>query len=67
MSRTFSTKNGSVDSLKVSTRWGCKEKARQIREMADWDTPVAWAMVRVDQSVPCAGVDSKVRVINAST
>ena len=31
MSRTFSTKSGSVDNLKVPVRWGCKPKARQIR------------------------------------
>jgi hypothetical protein len=31
MSRTFSTKAGSLDSLKVSLRCGCKPKARQIR------------------------------------
>src|SRR5579863_2934673 len=30
MSRTFSMNCGSVDSLKVSLRWGCKPKARQI-------------------------------------
>src|SRR5207253_9037071 len=67
MSRTFSTKNGSVDNLKVSTRCGCNENARQMREMADCDIRVAWAMVRVDQCVPCGGVDSNVRVIRAST
>ena len=31
MSRTFSTKKGSLDSLKVSERCGCKPKARQMR------------------------------------
>src|ERR1019366_10372181 len=67
MSRTFSMKNRSVDSLKVSTRCGCKENARQMREIADCGIPVACAMFRVDQCLPCGGVDSKVRVIKAST
>src|SRR5215218_10317414 len=31
MSRTFSTNNGSEESLKVSTRCGCSPKARQMR------------------------------------
>ena len=36
-------------SLKVSTRWGFRPKARQIRETADWLIPVALAIERVDQ------------------
>src|SRR5262245_1242090 len=35
MSRTFSMKNGLDDSLNVSTRCGCNENARQMREIAD--------------------------------
>ncbi len=58
MSRTFSTKNGSEDTLNVSTRWGCNENARHMRETADCDNPLACAMVRVDQCVPCAGTVS---------
>ncbi len=44
----------------------CSANARQMRLTADWDIPQAWAMVRVDQCVPCGGVDSKVRVISSS-
>jgi hypothetical protein len=55
------------NSLKASTRCGCSENVRQMRETADWDRPLACAMVRVDQCVPCAGTVSKVRVIKAST
>jgi len=48
MSRTFSTKSGSGESLKVSTRCGFSPNARQIRLTADWLIPVAWAIERVD-------------------
>jgi hypothetical protein len=34
ISRTFSTKNGSVESLKFFYRWGFSPNARQIRTMA---------------------------------
>jgi hypothetical protein len=40
-SRTFSTKNGSADSLNVSIRCGCREKARHTRLTADCDIPMA--------------------------
>ncbi|GLW19924.1 hypothetical protein Stsp01_66670 [Streptomyces sp. NBRC 13847] len=42
---------GSVESLNVCDRCGAGAKARQIREMADWDMPVAAAMDLVDQWV----------------
>jgi hypothetical protein len=35
MSRTLSTKNGALDSLKLSARCGCKPKAFQIRWIVD--------------------------------
>ena len=38
-SRTFSTKYGSVENLKVSWRWGLSPKARQIRLIAVCDRP----------------------------
>ena len=41
MSRTFSTKKGSDDSLKASVRWGCNPKARQIRLTVLWLRPTA--------------------------
>ncbi len=49
MSRTSSMKSGSDDSLNVSTGWGFKPKARQIRLIADWDIPVVLVIDRVDQ------------------
>ena len=51
MSRTFSMKSGSVESLKVSSWCGFKAKARQMRLTADWLMPVASASERVDQWV----------------
>jgi hypothetical protein len=52
--------NGSVDSLKVCVRCGAGAKARQIREIADCDIPVAAAIDRVDQCVAFFGVSSSV-------
>ena len=39
MSRTFSANSGSVESLKVSARCGCRPKARQTRPTVDTDRP----------------------------
>ena len=66
MSRTFSTNIGSVDSLNVSWRCGCKPKARQMRETAVCESPVAPAMVRVLQCVAPRGTLSSVLAITAS-
>src|SRR5512132_3031750 len=49
MSRTFSTNSGSVDSLKVSLRCGCSEKARQMRCTVEGARPDALAIDRVLQ------------------
>ncbi|MGH3794886.1 MAG: hypothetical protein ACRDSP_08350 [Pseudonocardiaceae bacterium] len=51
MSRTFSMNCGSVESFQVSTRCALSPNARQIREIADCDIPVAAAIDRVDQCV----------------
>jgi hypothetical protein len=67
MSRTFSTNSGSVESLKVSWRCGCKPNARQMREMAVCDIFISPAMVRVLQCVALRGTDSSVRAITTST
>ena len=48
---TFSTKKGSVESLKFSCKCGLRPKARQMRTMAFWLSPLAAAMVRVLQWV----------------
>ena len=67
MSRTFSTKSGSLESLKVSTRCGFRPKARQMRQTAVWLSPVALASERVLQCVASAGVASRVVVTACST
>ncbi len=65
-SRTFSTNCGSVDSLNVSVRCGCKQKARQIRCTDDADMPDAFAMPRVLQCVASEGLASSVLVTISS-
>jgi hypothetical protein len=67
MSRTFSPNNGSEDSLKFSTRWGCRPKACQIRTMAVCESPIFLAVCRVVQWVPCSGRVSKVARTTRST
>jgi len=41
--------SGSVLSFQVSTTWGLRPKARQIRETDDCDRPVSAAIDRVEQ------------------
>jgi len=66
MSRTLSMNKGSLDNLNVSERCGAREKARQMRLIAVWFTPVACAIVRVDQWVAAGGLLSSVRTITSS-
>src|SRR6476646_1410825 len=66
ISRTFSTNWGSLETLKFSTRCGCRPKARQIRTMAFCDRPVSSAIRRVLQCVLLAGIDSNVFVMTSS-
>jgi hypothetical protein len=40
---------GPAGNFRVSTKWGLRPEARQIREIADCDMPVAAAIDRVDQ------------------
>ena len=61
MSRTFSMNSGSRDSLKVSVRWGCSPKARQIRLIV-CDRPVAFAIPLRLQWVSPGGAVSRVRI-----
>jgi len=68
MSRTFSTKSGSLESLKVSCRCGCKPKARQMRQTAVCDKPILRAIRRCGSSashLPAAV--SSVLAMTAST
>ena len=59
---------GSADNFQVWTRCGLRPNARQIREIADCDMPVAAAIDRVDQCVSAPGPrSSSVLVITSST
>jgi hypothetical protein len=60
MSRTFSTRKGSGDSLIGSLRCGCKPKARQMRLIVIRLRPLALASSRVLQCVCPLGVLSRV-------
>jgi hypothetical protein len=62
----LSTNSGSVDSFQVSIACGFSPNARQIRETADCDIPVAAAIDRVDHCVSRPGVSSSVLVITCS-
>ncbi len=46
---------GSVDSFQSSTRCGLSPNARQIREIAVWFNPTAFAIDRVDQCAVTVG------------
>ncbi len=67
MSRTFSMNSGSLESLKVSVRWGWSENARQMRLMVLRLSPEASAIERVLQCVAPRGVVSRVRASTRST
>jgi hypothetical protein len=59
---------GSADSFQVSVKCGLRPNARQIREIADCDMPVAAAIDRVDQCVSCPGPrSSSVLVMTSPT
>jgi hypothetical protein len=60
-------KYGSVDSLKVSDRCGCRPNARQIRDTDDCEKPFSFAIDCVDQCVAFFGVDSSVLLTTAAT
>jgi hypothetical protein len=59
--------SGSVDSLNVCDRCGARAKARQIREIADCDMPVAAAIDLVDQCVAFFGFSWSVLTMTRST
>jgi hypothetical protein len=67
MSRTLSTNNGSLESLNVCERCGCKPKAVQILRIVVCEKPVAPAIERIDQCVASFGVERSVRSITAAT
>src|SRR5260370_20193016 len=67
ISRTFSTKNGSVESLKCFCRCGSNPKACQMRCTVDFDTRVSAAICRILQCVPPFGFVSSVLRTNCAT
>jgi hypothetical protein len=64
---TFSTNNGSLDSLNVSARCGLSSNVRQIRPIGDFDKPLRCAIDARVQCVALAGVDSNVATSTSST
>src|ERR1700737_8588 len=67
MSRTFSTKNGSVDSLKCRCRCGSSPNPCQMRCTVDLDNRVCFAICRTLQWVPSWGFVSSVLRTNWAT
>jgi|GEM_PF-1665333 len=67
MSRTFSMKKGSVESLKDSARCRWSPNAFQIRLIVVRLIPISFAMERVDQWVASVGFSSRVFTTTAST
>ena len=65
--RTFSTNNGSLESLNPSSRCGLSSNARQIRPIVERESPLRWAIFARDQCVAFAGVGSKVATTTSST
>jgi len=59
--------SGSVESLKLSARWGWRPNACQMRLTVVWLMPTWAAIERVDQWVASLGFSSKVLTITAST
>lgn len=62
-----STDSGSLDSLNVWLRCGCKRNAAQIRRIVLWKKPVSASIERIDQCVASACVVSNVRSITAAS
>jgi hypothetical protein len=66
MSCTFSTNSGSAESLKLSVRCDCRQKAFQMRWIVDGAWPTAAAIACHDQCVASGGVVSSVmRIVSA--
>ena len=65
-SRTFSTRSGSGDTLKLSWSQGLSPNAFQISATVSWLMPYFLARPRVDQWVASGGADSNVSTRTAS-
>ena len=66
-STTFSTNNGSADSLNVPVKCGLRSNLRQIRPIVDFDSPLRRAIEARDQCVASCGISSSVAVMTSST
>ena len=67
MSRTFSTQNGSVDSLKVSLRCGLTPNSENQRCTVLFETPSASAIRRTLQAFAWSGLCCRARVMSPAT
>ena len=67
ISRTLSTKKGSVESLKWFCRWGCKPNVRQMRWTASFDRPVSAPIERTDHCVSSSGLVFRVLYTTSAT
>ncbi len=67
MSCTLSTNSGSVESLKVSLRCGCRSNAAHIRRIVVCESPTASAIERIEQWVASFGVVFSVRSMTSAT
>jgi len=66
-SRTFSTKNGSLDSLKVLLRCGLPPNSENRRCTVLFETPWASAMRRTLQALAFSGLSCRADVISVAT
>src|ERR1700731_362206 len=57
----FSTNSGSVESLNVSVRWGCRPNAFQMRCIVEGASPTVLAIARKLQCVASAALASRAR------
>ena len=67
MWRTSPTNDGSLESLKVSGRWGCPPKAFQILRIIVCEKPVWAAIERINRCVASYGAERSVRSIMEAT
>ncbi len=67
MSRTFSMKKGSLESLKVSLRWGLTPNRDNQRCTVLFDTPWSSAIRRTLQALALSGLSLRARLISSAT
>ena len=67
MSRTFSMKNGSVDSLKYWCRCGCRPNSLNQRCTVLFETPLCEAIARTLQCVRADGLVCRASLMTVAT